>query len=236
MVTTDLALSNAWTDVLAGLNVDSERSIILGGPLAERLGAAVPYAVVDEVAGLVSLGAGPILDAEATVVEARLPDSSVDTVIMVDAWRSPAELSAVVAEAKRICTPGGAVSLASLDIERLVHATPSVRTSALFFGSYGRSLGLEEQIDTPVAATELALQRSGFDDLESWPTELPIAAFASEDDYVAAVALGMWPGVELLSRKAWLALEEEIRATLSLQDEPYIEWQPWLLATGVLPS
>ena len=236
MVTTDLALSNAWSDVLVRLDVDAERSIILGGPLAERLGAAVPYAVVDEVAGLVSLGTGPILDAEATVVDARLADGSVDTVIMVDAWRSPAELSAVVAEAKRICAPGGGVSLASLDIERLVHATPSVRTSALFYGRFGRSLRLEEQIDTPVAATELALQRSGFDDLESWPTELPIAAFASEDDYVAAVALGMWPGVELLSRQAWLALEAEIRAALSLQEEPFIEWQPWLLASGVLPS
>ena len=53
---------------------------------------------------------------------------------------------------------------------------------------------------------------------------------------VAAVALGMWPGVELLSRQAWLALEAEIRAALSLQEEPFIEWQPWLLASGVLPS
>ena len=236
MVTTDLALSSAWTDVLGNLDVDAERSIILGGPLAERFGASVPFAVVDEVAGLVSLGAGPILDAEATVLDARLPDDSVHTVIMVDAWRSPAELAAVVAESKRVCAPGGTVSLANLDIERLVHSTPSVRTSALFYSGYGAALRLEEQIDTPVAATELALQRAGFDALESWPTELPIAAFATEDDYVAAVTVGMWPGVELLSRPAWLALEGEIRAALSLHDAPYIEWQPWLLASGVQPS
>ena len=236
MVAAALALTTAWTDVLGALDIDADSSIILGGPLAERFGEAVPFAVVDEVAGLVSLGSGPILDAEATVLDARLPGDSVDRVILVDAWRDPSELRAVVAEAKRICRPGGTVSLATLDIERLVHATPSVRTSALFYSTYGATMGLMERLVTPVAATDLSLQRAGFDDLESWPRELPVAAFLSADDYVSAVSAGMWPGIQLLSSEGWLALEDEIRSVLAAEDAPHIEWQPWLLASGITPS
>ena len=109
MVITQQALSDAWTDVLAQFGIGDDLSIILGGPLAERFGSSVPFAVADEVAGLVSLGGGPILDDEASVLDAILPDDSVDAVVLVDAWRSPSELRAVVAEARRICKPGGRV-------------------------------------------------------------------------------------------------------------------------------
>ena len=236
MVSTERALSDAWIQVLVEFDIDAERSIILGGPLAERFGSTVPFAVVDEVAGLVSLGSGPILDAEASVLDARLPDDSVDAVVLVDAWRSPSELRSVVAEARRVCKPEGRVSLAALDVERLVHATPSMRPSALFYAVSGPALGLERRLESSVAATDLALQRAGFSNVESWPAELPVAAFATQDDYVAAVQAGMWPGVELITGSEWAALEEGIRRALSAQEPPYVERQPWLIASGDSPS
>ena len=236
MITNELALRNAWIAVLDRLDVSGEGSTILGGPLAERFGASVPFRTVDEVAGLVSLGSGPILDAEANVVESGLEDASVDAVVMIDAWRTPSELADVVDEAKRISKPGATTWLGSLDIERLVHATPSARLSALFYSVYGPAMDLPATIGTNPMAIDLALQRAGFGALESWPTDLPIAAFSTIDEYVDAVASGMWPGVGALSLPEWLSLEAEIRAMLETQASPYIEHQPWLLVAGKKPG
>lgn len=233
MLRTELALRTEWDQVLEKLDVQVAGSVIVGGPLAERFGASIPFAVVDEVSGLVSLGAGPMLDPDSTVVDSGLPDASVDAVVMVDAWRTHRELRAVVRESKRIVRPGGKVWLASLNIEGLTNATPVVRPSALFYASGGRVSAAVDARNEVFAATELELLRAGLTAIETWPADLPVAAFETIDQYVDAVRTGMWPGAEALDMAQWSDLVIEIRRSLAGADMPVVERKPWLLASAI---
>lgn len=236
MLATELALRTAWNDVLARFDAATDGSIILGGPLAERFGASIPFAVVDEVAGLVSLGDGPTLEPDSSVVASGLAPESVDAVFMVDAWRTQAELRSVVNESKRIVRPGGKVWLASLSVEGLANATPSMRPSALFYAKGGAVSPTVEARTEVFASTELALLRAGLKHIETWPTDLPVAAFDTVDEYVEAVRIGMWPGVEALESASWTDLAEEIRTSLAGVVLPVVEHEPWLLASAIKPG
>lgn len=236
MLSTELALRKAWNAVLARLDVPTEGSVILGGPLAERFGASIPFAVVDEVSGLVSLGEGPMLEPESSVVVSGLVSESVDAVFMVDAWRTQTELRAVVKEAKRIVRRGGKVWLASLNVEGLANATPSMRPSALFYANGGTVSPAVGARTDAFASTELALLRAGLDHIETWPTDLPVAAFDTIDQYVEAVGGGMWPGIEGLDTAGWAGLVTEIRKSLAGTDVPIVEHEPWLLASALKPG
>ena len=236
MFTTEVALRTAWDDVLDELGVARQGSVVLGGPLAERFGAALPFTIVDEVSGLVSLGDGPALEADSTVVASGLDAASVDAVVMVDAWRTHHELDAVTAEARRIVRPGGKVWLASLNIEGLENATPSVRPSALFYARGGAVSPVVESRNEVFASTELSLLRAGFRSMETWPMDLPVAAFDDVESYVDAVGAGMWPGVEALEPTQVQQLSAEIRSFLSGAATPIVDHQPWLLASGLKPS
>lgn len=236
MLGTELALRTAWNDVLARLDVSTNGSVILGGPLAERFGASIPFAVVDEVSGLVSLGDGPMLEPDSSVVASGLAPASVDAVFMVDAWRTQAELGLVVNESKRIVRSGGKVWLASLSVEALVNATPAMRPSALFYAEGGAVSPSVEARTEVFASTELALLRSGLEHIETWPTDLPVAAFDTVDEYVEAVRSGMWPGVEALDSAGWTDLAREIRRSLAGADLPIVEHEPWLLASATKPG
>lgn len=236
MLETELALRKAWNAVLTQLDVSTDGSVILGGPLAERFGASIPFAVVDEVSGLVSLGDGPMLEPSSSVVASGLAPESVDAVFMVDAWRTQTELRTVVNESKRIVRPRGKVWLASLNVEGLANATPSMRPSALFYASGGAVSPTVEARTEVFASTELALLRAGLDHIETWPTDLPVAAFDTLDEYVEAVRSGMWPGVESLDAGNWIELESEIRTSLAGTDLPIVEHEPWLLASAIKPG
>lgn len=236
MLGTELALRKAWNTVLTQLDVSTDGSVILGGPLAERFGASIPFAVVDEVSGLVSLGDGPMLEPDSSVVASGIAPESVDAVLMVDAWRTQTELRTVVNESKRIVRPGGKVWLASLSVEGLANATPSIRPSALFYAEGGAVSPTVEARTEVFAATELALLRAGLGHIETWPTDLPVAAFDTIDEYVEAVRSGMWPGVELLDAGDWFELEDEIRTSLAHSDLPIVEHEPWLLASATKPG
>lgn len=236
MLGTELALRKAWNTVLTQLDVSTDGSVILGGPLAERFGASIPFAVVDEVSGLVSLGDGPMLEPDSSVVASGLAPESVDAVLMVDAWRTQTELRTVVNESKRIVRPGGKVWLASLSVEGLANATPSIRPSALFYAEGGAVSPTVEARTEVFAATELALLRAGLGHIETWPTDLPVAAFDTIDGCVEAVRSGMWAGVELLDAGDWFELEDEIRTSLAHSDLPIVEHEPWLLASATKPG
>lgn len=235
MLSTGTALRTAWSEALHELGVSNQGSVILGGPLAERFGASIPFTTVDEVSGLVSLGDGPSLEPDSTVVASGLPDGSVDAVVMVDAWRTHDELRSVVNEAKRILRPGGNAWLASLSIEGLVNATPSVRTSALFYAVGGAVSPRVEARNEVFASTEMALMRAGFRSMQTWPMDLPVAAFDTIDEYVRAVRDGMWPGVEELEILQSEELGLEIRRFLAGVQAPIVDHEPWLLATGLKP-
>lgn len=225
------SLRRAWVTTLGELGVDGTGPVLVGGPLAERIGAAVPWAIADEVDGLVVLGDGPVLDPGSAVTATGLPSASMESVFMLEAWPSPGGINEVVDEALRIVRPGGAVWLGRVDVDALVNATVATRLSALL---YRRHAGrFHDYLDRGVVApTEMALIRGGLRPVQSWHVELPLAAFADAGAYLAAVTDGMWFGIDLVSPAERKGVMADLTTELERASFPLVEYQPWVVAQG----
>lgn len=205
--------------------------VLIGGPLADRIGEAVPIAIADEVASLVVLGDGPPLADDSSTVATGLPDGSVESALMLAAWDDVRDIGAVVAEARRVVTPGGSVWLGRRNVDAMVHSTPTTLRSARLYSRYPdriRSILASES----VAPTELGLVRGGFSSIESWDYELPVDAFGDARSYRLAVESGMWLGIDRIAEAERLALLNELDEDLRSVDFPLVEYQPWTLARG----
>lgn len=225
------SLRRAWETTLGDLGVDGTGPVLVGGPLAERIGAAVPWAIVDEVDGLVVLGDGPVLDPGSSVASTGLPSASMESVFMLEAWSGPHGITEVVDEAIRIVRPGGAVWLGRVDVDALVTATVAKRLSALLYRRHAERF--RAQLDRGVVApTEMALIRTGLRPVQSWHVELPLAAFADAGAYVAAVTGGMWFGIDLLAPVERNDVMADLTIELRDSSFPLIEYQPWVVAHG----
>lgn len=229
------ALRSAWETTLGELGVDGAGPVLVGGPLAERIGAAVPFAITDEVDRLVVLGDGPVLDPGSRVTATGLQPSSMVSVFMLEAWPNPGGIDEVVDEALRIVRPGGTVWLGRIDADALVNSTVSYRLSTLLYRRHAEHLrDLPDQ--GVVAPTEMALIRGGLRPVKSWHVELPIAAFADADAYLAAVADGMWLGIDLVPPAERERVMADLTTALERTPFPLVEYQPWVLAQGTKVS
>ncbi len=225
-----MALRSAWESSLAEIGIVAD-SVLIGGPLADRVGDAVPIAIADEVASLVVLGAGPMLPDDATVEATGLPDASVASVVMLDAWDDAAGLADVVTEARRIVAPGGTVWLGRRNVDAMVQSTPSIMRAALLYARHPDQirglLGSES-----VAETEMALLRGRISAIESWDHRLPVDAFGDAAAYRAAVLDGMWFGIDRISDAERAAVLAALDDSLDDAEFPVVEYQPWTLAHG----
>lgn len=209
-------------------------SILVEGPLADRIGDAVPIAIADEVASLVVLGDGPPLADDATPTATGLPDGSMTGALILGAWDRPRAIPALVDEARRVVAPGGSVWLGRRNVDAMIHSTPSTLLASMLYARYADAV--REALDTEsVAPTELGLVRAGFRSIESWEYDIPVDAFADAESYRTAVESGMWLGIDLIGdteRSRVLALLDD---HLADADYPLVEVQPWILACGIRP-
>ena len=236
MTASSLVLREAWEQLLPRLGADGSGGMLVGGPLAEPIGEAVPIAIADEILWLVVLGEGPVLPDGATVRSTGLDDASLASVVMLEAWDSTEQLTAVAAEAHRIIEPGGTVWLGRLDLDMMVESTPATRRSSLLYDRHARAIMAALDRDHSVASTELALVRRGFRPIESWRMDLPVAAFDDGDSYLAAIEGGLWFGIDRIGVAERTALIDAVAARLDSSDFPLVEYQPWVLASGRRPS
>jgi hypothetical protein len=231
MAHASLALRHAWEATLADLDL-MDGSVLICGPLADRIGDAVPIAIADEVASLVVLGDGPALPDDATVVATGMPDASIGDVFALAAWPDTSGIAGVVAEAKRIVRPGGSVWLGRRNVDAMVHSTPATLRSSMLYARHPdrvRALLATES----VAPTELALVRGGFAEIESWDRSIPVGAFSDAASYRAAVEDGMWLGIDRLSESERSDILTTLDRDLREAEFPLVEFQPWTLARGV---
>ncbi len=229
------ALRRAWETTLGELGVDGTGPVLVGGPLAERIGAAVPWAIADEVDGLVVLGDGPVLDPGSTVSATGLPPSSMVSVFMLEAWPSPGGIIDVLDEALRVVRPGGHVWLGRVDADALVNATVASRLSAILYRPHAGRFR-DHLAQGVVAPTEMALIRGGLRPVQSWHVELPLAAFADASAYLTAVAEGMWFGIDLVPPAERKGVMAGLTAELGRASFPLVEYQPWVVAQGTKQS
>ncbi len=226
-----LALRHAWEKTLAEMGLVG-RSVLIGGPLADRIGEAVPIAIADEVASLVVLGGGPPLADDAISTATGLPDGSMSSVLMLAAWDRDADIGAIVDEARRVTAPGGSVWLGRRNVDAMIHATPTrLRAAALYRRHPDRVR--EALASESVAPTELGLVRGGFRSIESWDHDLPVDAFPDAGSYRAAVEDGMWLGIDRLSESERSSILGELDRDLRDAEYPVVEYQPWTLVRGV---
>lgn len=228
-----LALRMAWETKLAEIGLDAT-SVLIGGPLADRIGDAVPIAIADEVASLVVLGDGPVLPDDATVTATGLPDASVGSVVMLAAWERPTDIAPVVREARRIVVSGGSVWLGRRNVDGMVQTTPATLRAALLYARHpDRIRDLLE--DEAVAPTEMALLRGRITSIESWDHLLPVDAFSDAASYRSAVLDGMWFGIDRIDDDERAAVLAALDDSLADAEFPVVEYQPWTLAHGVRP-
>lgn len=232
MIETSLELREAWEDLLPAFGSDGSAPILVGGPLAERIGETVPIAIADEVPWLAVLGDGPALDEGATVEATGFGDGILTAVVMLEAWRSPEHLAAVASEAHRILVPGGTAWFGRFDLDMMVESTSAARRSALLYSRHAAAIKEALDRDPSVASTELALMRRGFRPIESWRMDLPVAAFSDAASYLAAIEGGLWFGIDRIGVAERSNLLGAVAASLDPDDFPLVEYQPWVLASG----
>ena len=228
-----LALREAWESTLDDMRITGG-STLIGGPLADRIGEAVPIAIADEVASLVVLGEGPPLADDATVASTGLPDDSMTSVFMLAAWDHPNSIPTVVAEARRVVRAGGTVWLGRRNVDAMIHSTPSTLRASTLYRRHAAAVR-EALASESVAPTELALVRGRFDAIESWDYDLPVGAFSDAASYRAAVDSGMWLGIDLVEDVERSGILAALDTELADADYPIVEYQPWTLARGIKP-
>lgn len=231
MAHASLALRQAWEATLADLDL-TEGSVLVCGPLADRIGDAVPIAIADEVASLVVLGDGPALADDASVVATGLADGSIGDVLALAAWGDVSRIGAVVSEARRIVRRGGSVWLGRRNIDAMVHSTPATLRSSMLYARHPERVRAMLATES-VAPTELALVRGGFAGIESWDQQIPVDAFADAASYRSAVEDGMWLGIDRLSESERSDILAALERDLREAEFPLVEFQPWTLARGI---
>jgi SAM-dependent methyltransferase len=231
-------LLEAWESMLAGLGVEAEEHVLLGGPGAENLAIELGAPVADATGSLVSLGLEAALLAQSAVPFAtELPTDSFDAVVMLSAWESPTGVGPVVREAARLTRPGGSVWVGDMDGHALVRATPATYPSALLYMAHPEIGAEVAAACQPSSLLGVEMVRAGMRAVTSDGVELPIAVLADGPEYIEAVRAGMWPGVESVSADdvddVLSALRLELVPPIRF---PFVEYRPWVMVRGAQPE
>lgn len=231
-------LLEAWQSMLAGLGVETDERVLLGGPGAENLAIELGAPVNDATGSLVSLGPEAALLAESAVPsDTELPTDSFDAVVMLSAWDSPAEVGPVVREAARLTRPGGSVWVGDMDGGALVRATPATYPAALLYFAKPEVGAEVAAAFQPSSLLGIEMVRAGMRTVTSDSVDLPIAVLADRPEYIEAVRAGMWPGVDSVSADdlddVLAALRVELGSPVRF---PLVEYRPWVMVRGAQPE
>jgi hypothetical protein len=230
MVESAVGVRETWRGVLDALGIADDASIIIGGTSAPSIARWIPLPLVDESANLVSMGSGPELGVDARPDATDIADGSVDAALMLGSWGDTGYLHRVARECHRILGSGGVALLGRLATDRLAGSSPARYRGAMVNAMHdgGSSAG--------GATIELALVRARLRRLSIIDVDLPVAIIGDVDAYIEAVCVGgLWPGVESIAADDLDGLVAAIRGSLTHEEFPLVEYQPWRFVRGVRP-
>lgn len=114
--------ASGWLSTMARLGVGFGGSVAIVGPeasdFADAYQAAGAGPIVLDLPGIAVVGTTEPLHTNRAGT-AAIPDDAVGAVIARRAWQGRAEFNAALAEAERICRPGGTLVVMEPDIDRL---------------------------------------------------------------------------------------------------------------------
>jgi len=228
------AFHAAWRDTIASLGTGAAGELLVAGPYAYVLADELPVPTADEGGGLAVLGPkGFPIGAGASPLATGLPDTSVDSAVVLSAWSAVSGIGPVVAEMVRVVRPGGRVWLGEPALDVLTRSMPATYRAGLLYRAH---LGVAARVRA--AATRsgdlgVEMVRHRLRDVSVLESDLPVAVFATPAEGVEAVRSGIWPGTEQLNPVELDDLLDDVRASLQTRVRfPVIEYQPWTLVRG----
>jgi len=233
-MTEPLLLAAAWRDALSALGADLDGTVLLGGRDVERVALEMGAPVREVGPALVLMGedVSAELGDDASPLATGLADDSVDSVAMLAAWDGGPQLEAVAIEAARVVRPGGNVWFGDIDAEALVASTPATYAAAILYQARPDISAAVLRGHEGSSRLALAASRARLQPVTSLATDLPWAGFSAIDEYVEAVRVGAWPGMEQLAAAEQDALLSQVHDRFVATPFPRVEYLPWLLVRG----
>ncbi len=225
------------------LGVPFGAAVLVAGDRADRVADAYQAAGAPPLAyarsGLAFLAKEPPdvdFDA-ATPAATGLEAGSVSLVVHRHAWDGSAGLPAIVAEARRVLAPGGALVLREPDLARLL-ASPFQRYPSQILYRLHPSVAADLRVSL-VTPGELAAEavRAGFVRMAGIDVDDTIGSF-ERSDYLRYLGDRGWSGFALLSDEDIAAVIETVAGLLPLLAPlgPVVDREPWRVLCGFAPG
>lgn len=225
-------LRDAWLSTLADLGAAEGNDSLLVGPYAESLADQLPAPTGDTTPSVATLRVTPVPDG-AIPTATGFPENSFDSAVALSAWETPADVSAVAAEATRVVRPGGTVWLGEIDARALTRSMPAARRYGLLYR--GHPLVSDAARFRFRAADVIGVDsvRVGLRSVTKTPADFPVAVVDSRAEAVEAVRSGIWPGTGLLDPVALDELLVRVDDSFEPPERfPFVFTLPWILAQG----
>jgi hypothetical protein len=225
-------LRDAWLTTLTELGAAQGNDSLLIGPHAESLADQLPGPTGDTTPNVATLFVTPVPDG-ATPTATGFPANSFDSAVALSAWETPADVSAVAAEAVRVVRPGGTVWLGEIDARGLTRSTPAARRYGLLYRDHPPVSDAARFRFRAAETIGVDAVRVGLRPIAETRADFPVAVAESRADAVEAVRSGIWPGTGLLDATALDDLLVRVDESFEPPERfPFVFTLPWILVEG----
>jgi hypothetical protein len=225
-------LRDAWLSTLTDLGTAEGNDSLLVGPYAESLADHLPAPTGDTTPSVATLRVTPVPDG-AIPTATGFPDNSFDSAVALSAWETPADVSAVAAEATRVVRPGGTVWLGEIDARALTRSMPAARRYGLLYRDHPLVSDAARFRFRAADAIGVDSVRVGLRSVTETRADFPVAVVDSRAEAVEAVRSGIWPGTSLLDPVALDELLVRVDDSFEPPERfPFVFTLPWILVQG----
>lgn len=225
-------LRDAWLSTLTDLGVAEGNDSLLVGPYAESLADQLPAPTGDTTPSVATLRVTPVPDG-AIPTATGFPDNSFDSAVALSAWETPADVSAIAAEATRVVRPGGTVWLGEIDARALTRSMPAARRYGLLYRDHPLVSDSVRFRFRAADAIGVDSVRVGLRPVTETRADFPVAVVDSRAEAVEAVRSGIWPGTGLLDPVALDELLVRVDDSFEPPERfPFVFTLPWILVQG----
>jgi len=225
-------LRDVWLSTLSDLGVAEGNDSLLVGPYAESLADQLPAPTGDTTPSVATLRVTPVPDG-AIPAATGFADDSFDSAVALSAWETPADVSAVAAEAARVVRAGGTVWLGEIDARALTRSMPAARRYGLLYQDHPRVADAARFRYRAADAIGVDSVRVGLRSVTESRADFPVAVVESRAEAVEVVRAGVWPGTGMLDPVALDELLERVDDSFEPPERfPFVFTLPWIVVRG----